>query len=116
MCNDKKLFVDLRHLNTPQQVTLGDGSSLEGPAEGTVTTENTPTRWKHAELQTEKYSFILKLAYTLLSVSKAFETGKTTKFIKSGCKILNKEKKIVFSATRVGNLYHLRLLQEGAKC
>ena len=35
MYKDKNLFVDLRHLSTPQQVTLGDGSH-EGPAEGTV--------------------------------------------------------------------------------
>ena len=26
----------MRHLDTPQQVTLGDGSSLELPADGTV--------------------------------------------------------------------------------
>ena len=36
MYNDKNLFIDLRHLSIPQQVTLGDGSSLKGPAEGTV--------------------------------------------------------------------------------
>ena len=36
MCNNKKVFIDMRHLDTPQQVTLGDGSSLEGPAEATV--------------------------------------------------------------------------------
>ena len=36
MCSDKILFTDMRDLDTPQQVTLGDGSPLEGPAEGTV--------------------------------------------------------------------------------
>ena len=36
MCNDKNLFTDTRHMDTPQQVTLGDGSLLEGSAEGTV--------------------------------------------------------------------------------
>ena len=36
MCNYKNLFTDMRDLDTPQQVTLGDGSPLEGPAEGTV--------------------------------------------------------------------------------
>ena len=36
MYNDKSLFIHIRHLDNPQQVTLGDGSPLEGPAEGTV--------------------------------------------------------------------------------
>jgi len=39
MCNDRKLFVDMRNLESPQQVTLGDGSPLEGPAEGTIKLE-----------------------------------------------------------------------------
>ena len=36
MCNNKKLFIDVRHLDSPQQVTLGDGRLLEGPTEGTM--------------------------------------------------------------------------------
>ena len=36
MCNNKNLFFDMKHLDTPQQVTLGDRSPLEGLAEGTV--------------------------------------------------------------------------------
>ena len=36
MYNDEQMFVDLAELDIPKRVTLGDGSSLEGPAEGTV--------------------------------------------------------------------------------
>ena len=39
MCNNKSLFVKLQQLATPQEVTLGDGHSLEGTAIGTVKLE-----------------------------------------------------------------------------
>ena len=108
MCNDKNLFVDLKHLSIPQQVTMGDGSSLEGPAEGTVKLDTILPGGSTQKCRLENVLFVPKLSYSLLSVSKASEAGKTTKFNQSGCQILNKEKKIVASATRVGNLYHLK--------
>ena len=111
MYNDEKLFINLRHLNTPQQVTLRDRSSLAGPAEGTVKLKTLLPDGSTQNCRLKNVLFIPKLAYNLLSVSKASEAGKTTKFNKSGCEILNKEKKIVASATRIG----LRVLQEGAK-
>ncbi len=45
-----------------------------------------------------------KLSYILLGVSKA---GKTTKFDKKGCEILNETNEVIAFATCVGNLYHL---------
>ncbi len=36
-CNDETLFNELRQLETPIDVTLGDGRCLKGIAEGTVT-------------------------------------------------------------------------------
>ncbi len=45
-----------------------------------------------------------KLSYSLLSVS---SDGKATKFDKTRCEILNKQKEVIAFATRVGNLSHL---------
>ncbi len=39
MCNDETLFLKLRLLDTPIDVTLGDGRCLKGIAEGTVKME-----------------------------------------------------------------------------
>ena len=97
----------MKQLSTPQQVTLGDGSSLEGPAEGTVKLETVLPDGNTQKCQLKNVLFVLKLSYSLLSVSKASEAGKTTKFNKSGCQILNKVKKVVASATKFGNLYYL---------
>ena len=40
-------------------------------------------------------------------MSKASEAGNTTSFDNSGCEIVNKDKKVIAFATRVGNLYCL---------
>ena len=64
MCNDKSLFVDLRHLSIPQEVTLGDGSSLEGPAEGTVRFDAILPSGNTQKCRLENVLFVPKLSYT----------------------------------------------------
>ena len=113
MCNDRSLLVNLRPLSIPQEVTLGDGSSLEGPAEGTVKLDAILPSGNTQKCSLENVLFVPKLSYSLLSVSKASECGKTMKFNKSGCQILNQRGKTVASATRVGNLYYLKYQNKG---
>ena len=86
MCNDEKLFVQLRQLNTPREVTLGDGRSLEGQAEGTVKLETILPDGTTQKCRLENVLLVPDLSYSLLSVSKASEAGKTTKFNKTGTK------------------------------
>ena len=53
MRNDEDQFVELRQLTTAQEVTLGDGCSLEGTAEGTVVLyRNSGARRKYDKVQT----------------------------------------------------------------
>ena len=113
ICCDEKMFVDLTQLDTPQQVTLGDGSSLEGPAEGTVILDTVLPSGRTQKCRIENVLYVPKLSYSLLSVSKVCEVGKTTKFNRIGCETLNKEKKVIATATRVGNLYYLEYCRKG---
>ena len=85
---------------------------LEATAEGTVTLEMLlpDRRTQRCNLQNALY--VPKLSYNLHSVSKASEAGKTTKFNNSGCEILNRHKKVVAFATRVGNLYYLEFCRK----
>ena len=106
-CNDENMFVNLQQLDSPQRVTLGDGNFLEGPAEGTVILDTVLPNGRAKKCRIKNVLYVPKLSYSLLSVSKASEAGKITKFNRTGCEILNKEKKIVATATRVGNLYYL---------
>ena len=106
MCNDVSLFTDMKKLEPPIPVTLGDGRSLEGKGEGTVVIETLLPDGSTTICRLENTVFVPGLSYSLLSVSKASTTGKTVKFNKTRCEILNGQKIIGF-ATHVGNLYHL---------
>ena len=54
--------------------------------------------------------YVPKLSYGLLGVSKAAESGKTTKFDETGCQILSKSHKVIATATHIGSLYYLDCL------
>ena len=66
----QKLFIDIRHLDTPQQVTLGDGSPLEGPAEDTVKLDMILPDRNTQKCKLNNVLYVPKFSYSLLSVSK----------------------------------------------
>ena len=78
MCNDKELFIDMRHLNISQQVTLGDRSLLEGPTEGMVKLDMILPGGSTQKRKLKDVLYVPKFSYRLLSVSKASEARKTT--------------------------------------
>ena len=107
MCNDSSLFSNMKKLEPPLQVTLGDGHSLEGTAEGTVVIETLLPDGGTTTCRLENTVYVPGLSYSLLSVSKASSNGNTTSFDKAGCEIANGQRNVIAFATRVGNLYHL---------
>ena len=85
-------------------VTLGDGRTLEVAGQGTLLMYvNLPDR------STRKCRLldVLYVAYNLLSVSKAAENGKVTKFDEAGCRILDRSGRLVAQAWKSGSLYYL---------
>ena len=94
----------------PQEVSLGDGHVSKAAAQGVVLLEMKPPGGKIRKCKLIDVLYVPKLSYSLLGVSKAAESGKTTKFDKSGCQILSKNCKIIAAATRVGSLYYLDCL------
>ena len=109
MCNDKEQFGKLNRLRRPQEVSLGDGHVLEAIGTGTVTLEMLLPDGSSQRCKLKDVLYVPKLSYSLLSVSKASEAGKTTKFSKSECEILNENHRVIAFATRVGSLYFLEL-------
>lgn len=107
MCNQKDLFRELNHLTRPQEVSLGDGHVLEATDTGTVILEMLLPDGSSKKCKLKDVLYVPKLSYSLLSVSKAAEAGKITKFNNSGCEILNGDHKVIAFATRVGSLYFL---------
>ena len=109
MCNNKELFDEIKALDTPQEVKLGDGHTLQATAEGIVTLETLLPNGKSRMCRLENVLLVPKLSFNILSVSKASKAGKTTKFDNSRCEISNKERKVIAYATRVGSLYRLEV-------
>ena len=113
MCNDREQFSELRQLKESQEVTLGDGHTLEGTAIGAVKIEALLPDGSTRKCRLEKVLFVPKLSYNLLSVSIAAKAGNSTKFSKSGCEIFDKTGRITAFATKVGNLYYLEYVRKG---
>jgi transposase InsO family protein len=107
MCNDKKMFRELRNLSEPQDISLGDGHVLEAIAKGFIDLEMLLPDGSSQKCTLKDVLYVPKLSHNLLSVSKASESGKTTKFNNSGCEIFNRDNKVIAFGTRVGSLYYL---------
>ena len=102
MCSHRKLFSELHPLKQQTDVTLGDGNTLEVGGHGTVF-----LKMKLSDSSTRKSKLldvlhVPGLSCNLLSVSKAAENGKVTKFNKDGCKILNSDNKLIAKAKKLG--------------
>ena len=90
-------------------MTLGDRISLEVVGEGTVDLEMPLTDGSNRGCALQKVLYVPKLAYNLVSVSKATEAGKTVQFNCSGYKLLNKNHKAITFAERRGSPFHLKV-------
>ena len=110
MCNDREQFIDFRELSNIQEVTLGDGHTLDGMGIGTVRIETLLPDGNTQKCRLEKVLYVLyvpELSYNLLSVSKVVEAGNTTNFSKTGCEIVGQKGKVTAFATKVGSLHYL---------
>lgn len=101
VCNDKKLFTNSQSLDKPQKVRW---ARVKG---------NCKRRCFLLEMKLPggKTSWLMCRTFLLsYSVSKATESGKTTKFDETGYQILGKDCKVIAAATHVGSLYYLDCL------
>ena len=80
MCNNAKMFAKFKSLKRAQEVKLGDGHVLEAIGEGIVQVKMKLPNGMVRRCNLRNVLFVPKLAYNLLSVSKAAEAGKITKF------------------------------------
>ena len=112
MCNDRTLFSQLHSLQSSQEVTLGDGHVLQATSEGTVPLQMLLPDGRSKKCNLHNVLLVPKLSHNLLSVSKASELGKTTKFYNTGCEILNESNKVIAFATKVGSLYFLEVCRK----
>lgn len=106
ICNGRTFFCDLKTLEKPVDITLGDGHSLTATRRGTVIllTKSGPLK-KKCKLHDVLY--VPELTYSLVSVSKGTENGISFTFGNNGCVIKDTNRKLITVAKKVGNLYHI---------
>ena len=107
MCNNKMLFSKLDGLKQSLEVTLGDGRVLEATGRGIVVLEMKLPQGKSMKCNLHDVLYVPMLSLNLLSVSKVTEFGKTISFSDNSSQTTGVNQKLVATATRVGNLYHL---------
>ena len=107
------MFTEMKDLNPSEKVTLGDGHDLEAVGEGTVDMEMLLPNGGYRKCALKNVLYVLKLAYNLVSVSKATQTGKTINFYNSSSEFVNSSGETIAFATRQGSLALLpRIPQE----
>ena len=107
ICNDRQSFTDFHTLEKPQDVTLGDGHALSAIGTGNVNLELVLGNGKTRGCKLHNVLYVPKLAFNLLSVSKATEAGKRVLFHPTDCQIVDCNDKVVALGVRKGNLYYL---------
>ena len=105
--NNKNLFIELQSLSKPQEVTLGDGSTLKALGRGTVTLNLMLPDGNTKIGMLSDVLYVPALTYNLVSVIKATEMGKTVSFDKLRCQIIDEQEEVVAVAPKIGNLYFL---------
>ena len=107
MCNDVTRFLNLKKLREMKKIKVGDGFVVEAKAEGTVMLHvTTPSGVRQCKLQNVLY--VPELKFNLLSVSKASRAGKKVSFEQDRCNFIdNSSKEVLFSGTKIGNLYYV---------
>ena len=107
MCNKEELFSELSSLEIPQDITVGDGYSVQAIGKGTVILEMNISDNKNVVCKLSDVLYVPQLSYNLLSVSKAARNGKQFQFEDSKCYITDTKHGVIGIATKYGNLYHL---------
>ena len=104
MCKDESTFKDLKELETPKEITLGDGYCVKAIAKGTIHMYTNEQR----KIELKDVLLIPNLSFNLLSVAKTAKSGKDFRFSDTSCQIIGEDGDIVAVAEKMGNLYHLK--------
>ena len=110
ICNDRSLFTDLKKLNQPLDVVIGDGRALPTKYSGTVHLQvksGSLTR----KCKLHNVLFVPELSYCLLSISKATERGIEFKFNQRGCIVRDSNGRLITIATKSGNLFKVTVVE-----
>ena len=110
MCYRRDLFVTYEKLQKPENVTLGDGRTLEAIGRGTVTLVMKLPNGEREPRKLLETLHVPDLSVNLVSVSKVSERGRVVRFVDKGCEIADSHDRLLATATKCGSLYFLDCL------
>ena len=110
--NDQSFFVEYESLKTPLKVTIGDGYEIDVTILGVVILTSVLPSGESEKCTLQNVLYVPRLCYNLFSVSVTTERGKTVRFSKDSCQVLD-EGKLVAVATKGGELYYLNFHVSG---
>ena len=90
MCHNDKLFSTLHNVAGPIDVILGDRHTLTAIGRGNVVLDMMLPNGEVKPCVLHDVLYVPKLAYNLISVTKASQKGKIIKFTMSACYLLDK--------------------------
>ena len=99
VCNDRSSFVELSFLQTPLDITLGDGHALKAIGRGIVTLM-LESDFSKRKCKLSDVLYVPELTYNLLSVSKAVEKGVSFTFSDHRCVIKDVNQRLITVATK----------------
>ena len=104
MCHDIDKFINMKKLDKAEDITLGDGHSVKVFGIGTVDLNVRVFDEKQQRCRLFETLYVPKLSYYLISVSKAFRSGKSFTFTESCCHLLDEKRNVVATSSKVGNV------------
>ena len=105
--NNEELFDKVICVEMPQEITVGDGHSIQATGRGDVILRMNMPNGKIRKCIISDALYVPDLSLNLLSVSKAASNGERFEFRQSHCNIIDNKFGVISTATKCGNLYYL---------
>ena len=93
-------------MDHPLEVTLGDGHALRASGRGTVAMKMKLPNGRTRQCTLHDVLCVSKLAYNLLTVSRATKAGKVTEFTDKTCQIFDADKRLIAIGSSLCYLKH----------
>ena len=112
MSYDESLFSEMKRLDEPKEITVGDGSKVKAIGKGTLDLLMKLPNGKTNHCRLSDVLYVPKLSYNLFSVASTTRRGKRIEFEDSICKVLSKDRKLIAIGRKRENLYYLNCAQQ----
>ena len=114
MCNDESMFEDLKCAEDAQEIQVGDGYKVKACGKGNIRLKVEVSEGMNKNCMLYGVLYVPDLSYNLVSVAKAVKAGMLVLFEGNKCKVVNNKSIVIATATKIGNLFYLNIIDEEA--